>query len=236
MEHRCPSCHASFSLETLAEDEALRELMALLAELPRETSRPLVLYIGLFRGKTRAPAYERQLRLAREVLALHADILLLGAALSETVEAIRAKRDSGEDNRPLKNHNYLKRVLESVQARGAIAPVTAAGAVPKSRTAQAIAVLQAHPTPAGVHPRFARDVCDGLASWLLLSLEGQPAADLINAVADKWICDLWAARDWADARYASRLKPAFAQAVKGAKRWPTIADVLSFIPRLGGQA
>src|SRR5690606_3892020 len=104
MEHRCPSCHASFSLETLAEDEALRELMALLAELPRETSRPLVLYIGLFRGKTRAPAYERQLRLAREVLALHADIPLLGAALSETVEAIRAKRDSGEDNRPLKNH------------------------------------------------------------------------------------------------------------------------------------
>src|SRR5699024_1847106 len=80
MEQRCPSCHAVFSLETLVEDEALRELMQLLGELPRETSRPLILYIGLFRGRTRAPAYERQLRLAREVLALHADSQLIGAA------------------------------------------------------------------------------------------------------------------------------------------------------------
>lgn len=145
MEHRCPSCHATFSLEALVEDEALRELMGLLGDLPREVSRPLVLYIGLFRGKTRSPAYERQLRIARDALALHRDTLAVGAALSETVEAIRQKRESGEDTRPLKNHNYLKRVLESVSARPAARPLENAPRqqLPSSRTAQALAALGA---------------------------------------------------------------------------------------------
>lgn len=142
---RCPCCHASFSLEHVAEDEALRELMALLAGLPREVSRPLVAYVGLFRGPSRATAYERQLRLAREVLAMHQDTLLVGVALSETVEAIRAKRDTGEDTRPLKNHNYLKRVVESQQARGAgvVQPLreATAPARPASKTAAALAAL-----------------------------------------------------------------------------------------------
>ncbi|UXF57469.1 hypothetical protein YPCBV1_00016 [Chromohalobacter phage YPCBV-1] len=117
MDIRCPCCHSQFNLEHVTEDEALREMMALLADLPRETSRPLVAYVGLFRGKTRATAYERQLRLAREALALASDTSLVGAAMSETVEAIRAKRDSGQDTRPLKNHNYLKSVLSSLGAR-----------------------------------------------------------------------------------------------------------------------
>lgn len=152
MDVRCPSCHSTFTLEQVTEDEALRELMGLIADLPREVSRPLASYIGLFRGKTRATAYERQLRLAREVLAMSGDTQLVGAALSETVEAIRSKRDSGEDARPLKNHNYFKRVLESVGARPQSMPVErieqhgrtsapAAAAQPASKTAQAVARL-----------------------------------------------------------------------------------------------
>lgn len=150
MDVRCPSCHATFTLEQVAEDEALRELMGLIADLPREVSRPLASYIGLFRGKSRATAYERQLRLAREVLAMHGDTHQVGAALSETVEAIRAKRDAGEDTRPLKNHNYFKRVLESVGARPHPVPVerierdtrqAAAPGLPASKTAQAVARL-----------------------------------------------------------------------------------------------
>lgn len=117
METRCPCCHTQFSLEHAMEDEALREMMAILADLPRDVSRPLVAYIGLFRGKTRAMAYERQLRLMREALALATDTLVVGVALSDTVEAIRAKRDTGEDTRPLRNHNYLKRVVETQGAR-----------------------------------------------------------------------------------------------------------------------
>ena len=53
MDVRCPSCHSTFTLEQVAEDEALRELMGIIADLPRETSRPLAAYIGLFRGKSR---------------------------------------------------------------------------------------------------------------------------------------------------------------------------------------
>ena len=117
MDIRCPCCHSQFNLEHASEDEALRELMAILADLPREVSRPLVAYVGLFRGKSRATAYERQLRLSREALALATDTTLVGAAMSETVEAIRAKRDSGQDTRPLKNHNYLKSVLASLGTR-----------------------------------------------------------------------------------------------------------------------
>ncbi|WP_046079659.1 hypothetical protein [Halomonas sp. HG01] len=117
MDIRCPCCHSQFNLEHVTEDEALREMMALLADLPRDVSRPLVAYVGLFRGKTRATAYERQLRLSREALALASDTSLVGAAMSETVEAIRAKRESGQDTRPLKNHNYLKSVLTSLGAR-----------------------------------------------------------------------------------------------------------------------
>lgn len=117
MDTRCPCCHTTFSLEHAMEDEALREMMAILADLPREVSRPLVAYTGLFRGKTRAMAYERQLRIMREALALAADTSVVGAALSDTVEAIRTKRDTGEDTRPLRNHNYLKRVVETQGAR-----------------------------------------------------------------------------------------------------------------------
>lgn len=145
MEIRCPCCHTTFTLEQATEDEALREFMALIADLPREVSRPLVSYVGLFRGKTRSTSYERQLRLAREVLALSADTMLVGVALSETVEAIRMKRDTGEDTRPLKNHNYLKRVIESQAARGAgaVQAVPAAQAThrPASKTAAALAAL-----------------------------------------------------------------------------------------------
>lgn len=119
IEIRCPCCHTAVSIEQHFEDESLRELMGLLADLPREVSRPLVAYLGLFRSPKRALGYERQLRLAREVLALAGDQVLIGVALSETVEAIRAKRESFEDVRPLKNHNYLKRVAESMGARGA---------------------------------------------------------------------------------------------------------------------
>ncbi|WP_110678759.1 hypothetical protein [Salinicola sp. RZ23] len=143
-EIRCPACHTHLTLEQICEDESLRELMGVLADLPREVSRPLVAYLGLFRGKSRSTAYERQLRLAREALALAADTGLVGTALSETVEAIRAKRDSGE-NRPLTNHNYLKRVLESLGARAVASSALPASTAPRPAkgVARALAALDA---------------------------------------------------------------------------------------------
>jgi len=98
-------------LEAAMEEAAGREFTAFLAGLG-ELARPLVAYLGLFRPATRALAYERMLRLAREVMELSDDNSRLAAAISETVEALRQKRDEG-DVRPLKSHNYLKRVLEN---------------------------------------------------------------------------------------------------------------------------
>ena len=107
---RCPVCHSQISLEAVCQDEAGRELLGLLANLPGETSRALVRYLGLFRPEKRDLSNDRALRLAREVLALCADSLRLSAAMSETVEAIRAKSGAV----PMKNHNYLRRVLEGM--------------------------------------------------------------------------------------------------------------------------
>jgi hypothetical protein len=112
----CPCCHARFPLDAALEDGAARELLGILSSRPMRLSRPLASYLGLFRSASRALAWERALRLAWEALELERDCDLLGLALSETVEAIYAKRER-EPARPLTNHNYLKRVLESLQGR-----------------------------------------------------------------------------------------------------------------------
>lgn len=119
MRLRCPVCHAEAALEAWAEDEAARELMALLSTLDATLGRALVAYLGLFRSGSRALSWERALRLAREALALDADPLRLGAALSQTVEQLRAKRDGG-DIRPLSGHGYLKKVLAGTPAVAAV--------------------------------------------------------------------------------------------------------------------
>ncbi|WP_082007450.1 hypothetical protein [Tepidimonas taiwanensis] len=119
MRLRCPVCRAEAALEAWAEDEAARELMALLAGLDAALGRPLVAYLGLFRSRSRALSWDRALKLAREALALSSDAAVLAEALAETVEAMRVKREAG-DIRPLENHNYLKRVIESVAARGVV--------------------------------------------------------------------------------------------------------------------
>lgn len=115
MRLRCPVCHAEAALEAWAEDDAARELMALLSTLDATLGRPLVAYLGLWRSASRALAWDRALRIAREVLALDADAQRLAAALTQTVEQLRAKRDAG-DVRPLTSHGYLLRVLQGTQA------------------------------------------------------------------------------------------------------------------------
>ncbi len=138
-------CHAEASLEAWAEDEAARELMALLAALPAELGRPLVAYLGLWRPERRALSFGRALRVAREALELHADAAVLAEALAQTVEALSAKRDAGAA-RPLASHNYLRRVVDSVAARGKPStpaqPVQAAAAPPRSATMDAVQRLQ----------------------------------------------------------------------------------------------
>lgn len=145
MRLRCPACHAEASAQAWVEDDAARELMALLASLPAELGRPLVAYLGLWRPERRALSFDRALRLAREALELHTDAAVLAEALAQTVEAITAKRDAG-DARPLASHNYLRRVIESTSAQARPSPVArsaqAASPAPRSATMDALQRLQ----------------------------------------------------------------------------------------------
>ncbi len=113
---RCPVCHSRIDLEALVQDNAGRELLALLAQQDASTGTALVTYLGLFRPAKRDLTNDRALKLARETLALEA-AQWLTPALQETVYALREKRRQG-DVRPLTNHNYLKSVLASVIERG----------------------------------------------------------------------------------------------------------------------
>ena len=146
MKLRCPVCHASNSLEAFTADDAGRELLVLLASTG-PLFRPLVAYLGLFRPASRDLSHDRALRLAREVVDLGADPRAMAAALADTVEAMRAKRDGGQV-KPLTNHNYLRKVLETVAgappAVGAqhAAPLQQQPAAPRSKRAQGIASLE----------------------------------------------------------------------------------------------
>lgn len=113
---RCPVCHSRISLEQLTQDESGRELLATLATLDTATGAALVAYIGLFRSPSRDLANDRALKLVRETIALESPQWLT-PALQETVDSLRDKRAQG-DVQPLKNHNYLGKVLEGVIKRG----------------------------------------------------------------------------------------------------------------------
>jgi hypothetical protein len=146
MKLRCPVCHSSNSLEAFTAADAGRELLVLLASTG-PLFRPLVAYLGLFRPANRDLSHERALRLAREVVELGADPRALAAALTDTVEAMRAKRDAGQI-KPLTNHNYLRKVLETVQippspplAKGG-GERSERGDLPRSKRAQGIAALE----------------------------------------------------------------------------------------------
>lgn len=68
--NRCPICHSRISVAALAQDEAGRELLGLLAKLDTETGTALVSYLGLFRSPARDLANDKALKLARDALSL----------------------------------------------------------------------------------------------------------------------------------------------------------------------
>lgn len=148
MQITCPCCHARFSAEASFQDDAARDLMVLLSQAG-PAARPLVTYIGLFRSASRALAWDRALKLASEVVPLAPQdraghLALLADALSETCASLDEKR-AQPGWKPLTNHNYLKRVLESVVARAAVGYAPGGDQErrqPQSRTGQALAALE----------------------------------------------------------------------------------------------
>ncbi len=224
----CPCCHASTSLETITQDEAARQLLALRGQLDPQVWPQLIAYLGLFRSAARVLAWGRALRLAQEVAAIQTDPASLAAALFETVEAMRAKREQG-DVRPLKNHNYLLRVLESVVII-ALAPVTQSTApVKQGKRAQAITALQQW---AGDDWRR-RAIGQGLQALIALSRPGTPGADTITLTADVWdlaLCGSY--RLEVEQLDGPRLFKAFKSLIKQPlKEWPEPAVLKAHMPK-----
>lgn len=141
----CPLCHGAFSIEALIQDQAGRDLLVLVAKVG-PIAPALLGYLSLFRSEKRALAFDRAHRLAQETMELAASPEQLATALAETVEALRAKREQGQA-KPLKNHNYLKRVIESTPGSTALTDRALSGAegnsaITSSKTARAIGRLE----------------------------------------------------------------------------------------------
>jgi hypothetical protein len=145
MQLNCPCCHARFPLEAALQDDAARDVMGLIGPMDASLARLLITYIGFFRAGGRSLAWDRALKLMRTAVEL-APPQLLEPALVEANASLDEKRAQAGWV-PLAGHNYLKRVIESTEARlGAAAAVAVtrqdARPLPQSKTGQAMAVLQ----------------------------------------------------------------------------------------------
>lgn len=225
----CPHCQTPTPLEAHTEDGAARELFALLGQT--SISPALVAYLGLFKPRRQALRWSRALQLAHEAMALTEDVARLGAAMLETVESLRARRQA-ESWKPLANHRYLISVLENVRhAPAAMAPQSTDK--PRSKAAQAADALSRIAPPEGVPIWLARAILDGLSVLWTSGLEGTPALDLVEVTAQRWIEYLAHKREWnPESRYtgAARIRSAFSEIAQGGK-FPQPRDVLGIIPR-----
>ena len=240
----CPCCHAKYPLEAALEGAAAGELQRLLAQAG-PLARPLIAYLGLFRSKTRALSFDRAVRLAAEVLALSVDGRQLALALAETVEAIRAKRDQGQI-KPLTNHNYLRRVLESVGADPRVCPDPPACPDWTDQGAHMGAPLRDTP-PTGKRARAMADlaawgagdwlrsrIADGLAALVVMGLDGAPGADVITRTADVWH-HVMAGSCGIEAVDSQRVKAAFSGLLKSVEKWPEPKAIWAHMPRRPSQ-
>lgn len=114
---RCPICHHNLHLDALIQDQAGKELMADIANMPDFVARPLLAYLSLFRPAKSDLSLSRTLRLMREVTDEYRADHLLASALIECVQKLREKRVQYQDAKPLANHNYLKQVYKTLAVR-----------------------------------------------------------------------------------------------------------------------
>jgi hypothetical protein len=221
----CPCCHTRFPLDAANQDEAARELLALRGTLPPRCWNPLIGYLGLFRSETRALAWDRALKLAREVMALNADPDRLENALAETVEALRLKGGA-----PLKNHNYLKRVLETISCAPAQLQQREVS-TQSSTTAPAgkrMAALAALAVWAG-DEWLRLEISAGLQALVAQSLKFQPAAEMITMNADVWFVALRRSLT-VETVDTPRIRKGFVRLFTEVTEWPAPKQLIALMP------
>lgn len=221
----CPACHARYSLDLILQDEAARELLSLSGQAGRAWPA-LVRYLGLFRSESRPLAWDRALRLAQEVLEIGdqgpgtGNLELIERALIETVDALRAK-----GGKPLKNHNYLKRVLENVPAGSVVMQSQGAIANATSKRASAVNALLEWGMTSWLHHR----ISTGLAALVARSLKGQPGADMIVLCADTWLLSLSRILTIEEID-AERVSRGFERLLAEVVEWPQPKQLVALLP------
>lgn len=101
----------------LVQDDAGRELLALVAKLESHIAGPVLSYLSLFKPVKSDLSNDRSLKLLKELFDLHGNRKLIAEACAQTVNSIHAKRRTDQDTRPLKNHNYLKQIVTSIESQ-----------------------------------------------------------------------------------------------------------------------
>ncbi|WP_346557003.1 hypothetical protein ABCW44_06885 [Mannheimia haemolytica] len=117
---KCPICHSEISLEALIEDDAGRELLNTIVNIGGNCGRAVVAYLGLFKPQKNSLANSRALKIVQSLLELYTPSNVLEKALMDTVEQVRRNRRETGRCEPLANHNYLKKVYESVKPQFAV--------------------------------------------------------------------------------------------------------------------
>ena len=110
---RCPICHSHIDLIALIEDEAGRSLLTEVAKMEAWLAQSVLSYVSLFKPLKSDLNNGRALKLLQETIALSSNKQLLVKSCDITIRNIREKRQQG-NAKPLKDHMYLKRVIESM--------------------------------------------------------------------------------------------------------------------------
>ena len=223
----CPCCHSRYSVDVMLQDEAARDLLALRGSLPPRIWNPLIAYLGLFRSETRALAWDKALKLAKEVQEMglaSGEWDKIENALCDTVESLRQR-----GGKPLKNHNYLKRVLESASSVRMMPVETTYGTPgpqpPRSKAAQAIKALEAWVD--GDWLRQQISIC--LTALVAQNLKHAPAAEIITANADIWYVALKKYLTIAEID-TDRLYKAFHTLIPQLTEWPQPKQLIELLP------
>jgi hypothetical protein len=82
---------------------------------------------------------------------------------------------------------------------------------------------------------FLTVILEGLQRLMCLSLESQPAAEVIPGTASAWVEALWPGKVWLEERDVPRIREAFRQLSLRSTRWPAPAQFMEALPRSGGE-
>lgn len=117
---KCPICHSDIHFEGLIEDESGRELLNTVINMGSGCGAAVVPYLGLFKPEKSSLSNSRALKLLKSLLEIYQPSNVLERALLDTVEQVRRNRRESGRIEPLANHNYLKKVYESVKVQFAV--------------------------------------------------------------------------------------------------------------------